>query len=150
MAKKRKARRVHSVSVIIAECIKSEPAWGEHRVLHPVRSALFEAALFRCGQVFQSLYQGHAISHVQLSTAWKEMIELLGWCARYPNRREAVILGELTRAFPEDAASFLTAAMRPFRGKPISRRLLAVTALELRLADPKLSWTKLAWKLCNC
>ena len=36
------------------------------------------------------------------------------------------------------------------KGRPVKRRPDAVTALELKLANPKLSWTNLARKACWC
>lgn len=39
---------------------------------------------------------------------------------------------------------------RGFRGRPVSKRGLAIKALEARMGDPHLSWSKLARRYCDC
>lgn len=94
----------------------------------------------------------------------QEMLELGSW--QYGRRRPMPedeiqrLLAALVRAeskagtpvgkIASDARQVENIARNKLRGRPVARRPLAVRALEMKTANPKLSWTGLAMKLCPC
>jgi len=51
---------------------------------------------------------------------------------------------------PEQSFALSQERPKKKRGRPVSKRRVAVDALEMRLQNPKLSWTRVAIKVCSC
>jgi len=57
----------------------------------------------------------------------------------------------LSRGFPFDVVRAVLKVGSPrLRGRPVSKRRLAIRVLEAKIASPELSWARLAWRFCDC
>jgi hypothetical protein len=54
------------------------------------------------------------------------------------------------RVTPRKVVEALQAAQQPATGRPSTKRHLAVTGLDMWLTNPKLSWTQVTRRVCNC
>jgi hypothetical protein len=129
---------------------------------HPVKAVLVERA-FALLFDFVARHNSNVANPqspellADLEQVNSQLRELCSWVydPKSPSeeRKEAQrIAGEyITLGIPADLAlaDIEKAGTRP-RGKPVTCRTLAVTALEMRIKDSKLSWARLGNQLCRC
>lgn len=143
-----------------------EQSLRAHYREHPVLAELASAAIDRVSRSIDSLSKAQLDAEdmdtfLQLTS---EALELLSWFV--PLRRPA--LEPEREAAIEAWASELKKTSVPTpkvleilkvvddvwrkrpQGRPVTRRSLAVTALEMKLANPRLSWTGLSNRICPC
>ena len=136
----------------------------------PVRAALLRALYMRLGRCFklflqrelmESQGQSNLKTQDELDRLMPELVELSTWIAGKPPRVPDDELRQVLNRWGTSAvqAGFDFADVnvqiskyqtlnRKAPGRPPTRRRLAVEALEMKLANPRLSWTALARKLC--
>lgn len=132
----------------------------------PIYSALLEAALQRFDQLFNGSII-HRMEHAknveeareicsELIALAQEATEILEWLSPHtPLPLDlAIQVAEVFRKpnLPEEVwRGIIRRAERRERGRPITKRLIAIQALELKLFDGK-KWThqRIAQKLCDC
>jgi len=131
----------------------------------PVQAALVLAFLIRVQRLTDPILHPERQNSTEgeLDQLKRETTELLSWIGQVPQIPEA----DIQRAISERADLLQKAGRsgsevvadarltekvwrkRP-KGRPPTQRVLAVAALEMRLGNPRLSWTKLAKKICPC
>ena len=136
----------------------------EHPIRAKLESAFYVRAVRDIPVLLQTELQGqtNAKAVEEMGSLTFDLNELSTWLSgRRPSLPEDEIQS-LVRAWTADAAranlpsnkilrglqELEKIARGKLRGRPPERRPLAVTALEMKRANPRLSWTTLARKLC--
>jgi len=135
---------------------------------HPLLSALRRASLEKFAQIedfvsalsqrlskakTESEQQALREELVRLALEWKE---LLAWSARDSRPLSADRANGFLEEFLKvgwsvaESLELRERLTRRPRGRPSTHKPVAVAALEARLADPRVSWRKLAQRLCHC
>ena len=132
----------------------------------PIYSALLEAELHRLDKVFDGslIKRMNNIRDEDDAKAFlkecriliKEGEEILAWLfPQQPSSFESAltfVMALQSRNISQDIwKSLLERAGKRSRGRPISKRQIAIKALEMKMSDPK-KWSnmKLAQKFCDC
>jgi hypothetical protein len=105
-------------------------------------------------------YPSTAERMVQLELMVTELNEYFRWLspplsAMSPDEREETLQAAeaawLAKGHtPLEALEYLQNAQRKLRGRPPTKRHLAVVALDMWLTNPKLSWAQVTRKICQC
>jgi hypothetical protein len=95
-----------------------------------------------------------------LDRGYEELREISGWIGPSLStmsdneRNEALAAMQsvlLAEGFtPLKVVDALKAAQQPAAGRPSTKRHLALTALDMWLTNPKLSWAQVTRRVCNC
>lgn len=133
--------------------------------LHPIRTRLREAYFDRAARVVDAEFEflqgmGDASQTPQLERfkcLLDEVNELAGWVFDPITPEEHDRLSGVQADFLQrfglsflEAKEYMERTSSSQRGRPVSKREVAVNAKELKMADPRQSWTTVARRLCTC
>lgn len=125
--------------------------------LHPVRTELVVIAtrLFeRATEAAMNVVANGPEAEQTFRDLAKQFLEVTTWIyGNLPPPSEEALVGELQQHLAEGwssstALKWADVGRRRQRGRPVTLRPVAVQAAELRLADPSLSWPKVARQVC--
>jgi hypothetical protein len=128
--------------------------------LHPIYGGI-EAGAFARVRIAMDMVMDPRKREAQKATIqgmFRDGRELFGWIHRRLEERERseVTLRALSTMIdhsnlsPEQKFKYLRAAVRRPRGRPSELKLLAVYALETKLARPEANWDQITKRLCPC
>lgn len=140
----------------LVELLKLDPNYLKQYKDHPIQAQLYERAVKQI-DVFQKLLASYSAGKVSSETLlsefkswWPRFILTISWVAGDIQQAEATppTLQELLSYGWTDqlAVKYLSQFGKRGRGRPVTKRQLAVKALEMRERDPNWSWAKLAIK----
>jgi len=149
VAKKRKPR----ASDLFLKRVEQDPAYLKLCKAHPVQAALWRAAFMRMCRIVD-WYESPPEDFNTLQPLISELKELLGWIGKATLSDEEILLSGVqwleAGLSPSQVVALQKAIKKRPRGRPVEQRALAVKALEMRRADPKLSWARLTKEICPC
>ncbi len=129
---------------------------GNAQAEHPTKARLAKGMMNRILTVFEAgLVDENPDWLAVLDQCGTEIQEISSWLFSQPKFTEADIT-VFVRSWieagmnPVQAVKAVEESTKRHRGHPVTRRSTAVQALDLKLANPRLSWAKVADRLCNC
>jgi hypothetical protein len=134
--------------------IEADSAFAEFKKQHPIQARLLLGFFKHADAAVEALRNHGDIEAAKRSVA--AMSELYSWLKNADppiiDRSTAETYWELIQAgLPtEQSHKYLLAHSKRARKRPVSNRLPIVLACEEKELNPKLSWSQLAIKYCNC